>query len=58
MYSLKVENVREFDSYQLTSDLKRCLLFFEFLAVVVSECSFGADVCLRRPAGFHRKERL
>ena len=26
--------------------------------MVVSECNFGAYVCLRRPAGLHRDQRL
>ena len=38
-------------SHQLTSDLKRRLLFWKCFSMVVSESSFGAYVCLRRPAG-------
>ena len=40
-------------SHQLTSDLKRCLLFLEMLALVESESSFSAYVCHRRPARLH-----
>ena len=29
----------------------------DMLAMVLSESSFGAYVCLRRPAGLHRDER-
>ena len=31
--------------------------FLNMLAVVVSESSFGAYVCLTRPAGLHRDKR-
>ena len=40
-------------SHQLTTDLKRCLLFLGMLALVESESCFGAYVCNRRPAGLH-----
>ena len=45
-------------SHQMTSDLKRCLLFWKCLQVVVSERSFGASVLNGRPAGLHRDRRL
>ena len=40
-------------SHQLTSDL-RDVHFLEMLTMVVSENSFGAYVCPRRPVGLHR----
>ena len=43
-----------FRSHQLTSDLGDVYFFLEMLAMVVSESSFGACVCHRRPAGLHR----
>ena len=47
---------------QSTSDLRNCELFtfwicLDMLAMVVSESSFGAYVCLTRPAALHRDER-
>ena len=44
-------------SHQLTSDLKRCSLCLEMLALVKSESCFGAYVCHRRPAGLHHDQR-
>ena len=45
---------RRWRSHQLTSDLKRCLLFRKclLLALVESESSFVAYVSHRRPGGF------
>ena len=46
-------------SHQLTSDPKSCLLFWKYLQCrVMSESSFGAYVCHRRPEGLHRHQRL
>ena len=45
---------------RVTYETVRCLLFgicLDMLAMVVSESSFGAYVCLTRPAGLHRDER-
>ena len=39
--------------HQLTSDLKRCLLIWKCLQMVVSESSFRSYVCHRRHAGLH-----
>ena len=42
---------RRWRAHQLTSDLKRCLLFRKCLRFFESESSFGAHVCHRRPGG-------
>ena len=42
---------RRWRAHQLTSDLKRCLLFRKCLRFFESESSFGACVCHRRPGG-------
>ena len=42
---------RGWRAHQLTSDLKRCLLFRKCLRFFESESSFGAYVCHRRPGG-------
>ena len=53
-----VENIREFDriNWPLTSEMFTFLDMLTQLAIVVSESSFGAYVCIRRPAGLHRDE--
>ena len=45
-------------SYQLTIWPQEMFTFWICFAMVVSESSFGAYVCLRRPAGLHRDERF
>ena len=52
MYIDVAENVREFD--RINGPLTSRDVYFHFLemlAMVVSESSFGANVCLRRPVG-------
>ena len=50
------ERIARVWSYQLTSDLRDVYLL-DILAMVLSPSSFGAYVCLRRPAGLLRDER-